>query len=812
MNKYVCVHGHFYQPPRENPWLEQIEQQDSAYPFHDWNDKITDECYEPNTASRILSEDNKIIEIVNNYSRISFNFGPTLLSWLATHNKEVYNAILDADKKSLDNFDGHGSAMAQGYNHMILPLANERDKRTQVLWGIRDFESRFNRKPEGMWLPETAVNTDTLEILVEYGIKFTILAPNQASQFKKIKEKDWIDLNGNDIDPRRPYLYYLPSGKSIVLFFYDGAVSNSLAFQGLLGSGKAFADRMLDVFDDNNGNDQLSHVATDGESYGHHHRHGDMALAFCLHYIEENKEANLTNYSAYMEKVKPEYEVKLHEDSSWSCAHGIERWRSNCGCKATDDPNITQEWRTPLREALDWLRDKLAGIFEHELDDFIVDPWLARNDYIKVILNRTDEQLNQFFTDHATRDLTPEEQVKVRKLMEMQRHAMLMYTSCGWFFNDISGIETVQIIQYAARAIQLGQDYTEEDLEKGFLAILEKAESNFPKFVNGKVIYEKFIKPGIVDLMRVGAHYAISSLFHEYPKNTSIDAYSADSLAFYKREAGEHKMGVGKTIIQSRITGEEKTMTYAVLHLGGHNVLGGIREFNEHESFVQMHEELKEAFIKSDIIQIIHLLDRHFGTHSYSFWHLFKDEQRNIIRQLVSEQLDSVRATFRQIFNNNYGLMKVLVDLDIPMPDALAVTGEFILNSDFNEHIEDDNLDIKELRRITMEMNNFSFNPDKKTLSFYLNKKIKSLMDEVYEHPEDVGRIRVLDKLFSVLRKLELDLDLWKSQNTYYRLWKNKTADIRKKAVAGDKDADRWLGHFYNLGRYMNVKVEEDKI
>ncbi len=812
MNKYVCVHGHFYQPPRENPWLEQIEQQDSAYPFHDWNDKITDECYEPNTASRILSQDNKIIEIVNNYSKISFNFGPTLLSWIEKHNKEVYNAILDADKKSQENFAGHGSAMAQGYNHMILPLANERDKRTQVLWGIRDFESRFDRKPEGMWLPETAVDTDTLEILVEYGIKFTILAPNQASHFKKTADKDWIDLNGNEIDPRRPYLYNLPSGKSIVLFFYDGAVSNSLAFQGLLGSGKAFADRMLDVFDQNNGNDQLSHVATDGESYGHHHRHGDMALAFCLHYIEKNNDATLTNYSAYMEKVPPEYEVKLHENSSWSCAHGVERWKSNCGCKATDDPNITQEWRTPLREALDWLRDKLAEIFTSELDDLIVDPWLARNDYIKVILNRTDEQLKQFFTDHATRDLNHDEQVKIRKLMEMERHTMLMYTSCGWFFNDISGIETVQIIQYAARAIQLGQDYTEEELETGFLAILEKAESNFPKFVNGKVIYEKFIKPGVVDLMRVGAHYAISSLFHEYPKNTSIDAYIADSLAFNKREAGEQKMGVGKTTITSRITGEEKTMTYAVLHLGGHNVLGGIREFSEEESYVQMHEELKEAFIKSDIIQIIHLLDRHFGTHSYSFWHLFKDEQRNIIRQLVAEQLDTVRATFRQIFNNNYGLMKVLMDLDIPMPDALAVTGEFILNSDFNEQIEDDHLDIKELRRITMEMNNFSFNPDKKTLSFYLNKKIKNLMDNVYEHPEDVSRIRVLDKLFSVLRKLDLDLDLWKSQNTYYRLWKNKTADIRKKAVAGDKDADRWLGHFYNLGRYMNVKVEEDKI
>jgi alpha-amylase/alpha-mannosidase (GH57 family) len=465
MNRYICIHGHFYQPPRENPWLEEIELQDSAYPYHDWNERITSECYAPNTASRILDSDNRIIDIVNNYARMSFDIGPTLLSWIKLHHPDVYRAIIEADQLSQERFSGHGSAIAQAYNHIIMPLANSRDKRTQVLWGIRDFEYRFKRKPEGMWLPETAVNLETLDILAEYGIGFTILAPRQAQRVREIGNEEWRDVNGDGINSGMPYLCRLPSGKTINLFFYDGQVAQDIAFGGLLDDGKNFAERLTGVFSDRE-EPQLVHIATDGESYGHHHRYGDMALACALHYIESGNLADLTNYAEYLEKYPPTHEVEIRENSSWSCAHGVERWRRDCGCNTQANPGWNQGWRAPLREAMDWLRDNLIPIYEGEMASYVQDPWQARDDYIKVILNRSArnevildgsvQSVEAFHSRHVIRELSEEEKVKVLKLLEMQRCAMLMYTSCGWFFDEISGIETVQVMRYASCTCKRG--------------------------------------------------------------------------------------------------------------------------------------------------------------------------------------------------------------------------------------------------------------------------------------------------------------------------------------------------------------------
>ncbi len=367
MEKYVCVHGHFYQPPRENPWIEEIELQDSAYPYHDWNERITAECYAPNTASRLLDGEGKIMAIVNNYSRISFNFGPTLLAWMERHDANTYRAILEADKLSRERFSGHGSALAQAYNHMIMPLANSRDKRTQVIWGIKDFEKRFGREPEGMWLPETAVDTETLEILAEQGIKFAILAPSQAKSFHKIDEnKEWQSTEGGKIDPSTCYRCSLPSGKTINLFFYDGPISQEVAFGKLLTSGETFAQRLMGAFSEGRDWPQLVHIATDGETYGHHHHYGDMALAFCLHFIESSNSATLTNYGEFLEKNPPHYEVQIFDHSSWSCVHGVERWRNDCGCNSGMHGGWHQKWRGPLRGALDALRDQLIPAYMRE--------------------------------------------------------------------------------------------------------------------------------------------------------------------------------------------------------------------------------------------------------------------------------------------------------------------------------------------------------------------------------------------------------------------------------------------------------------
>ncbi|MGN6385357.1 MAG: DUF3536 domain-containing protein, partial [Verrucomicrobiota bacterium] len=558
MEKYVCVHGHFYQPPRENPWLETVELQDSAAPFHDWNERITSECYGRNTAARIFDGEGRIEGIVNNYAKISFNFGPTLLAWLREKMPWVHNAIVAADELSQKQFGGHGSAMAQNYNHMILPLANDRDKETQVIWGIKDFQFRFGRLPEGMWLAETAADSPTLEVLAKHGIKFTVLSPFQARAMRKVGETDWQDVNGGRIDPSRPYLMKLPSGQSITVFFYDAPVSQAVAFEKLLDSGEKFADRLLSAFSDQRDTDQLVNIGTDGESYGHHHRWGEMALAYALQYIESNHLARLTNYGEFLEKHPPEYEAQIHEGSAWSCSHGVGRWKENCGCNSGGHGDWNQNWRAPLRQALDRLRDELLPVYEEEGKKLLKDPWSARNDYISVILNREDANVDAFLQKHASHPLTDDEKVEVLKLMELQRHAMLMYTSCGWFFDELSGLETVQVIQYAARVIQLAEDLFNRNFEEGFLSILEHAKSNIKENGNGRDIYNKFVKPAMITWDNVVAHYAISSVFSAYEERTQVFLYSFEQQRRELAVEGKARLAVGTVDVRFDITRETK--------------------------------------------------------------------------------------------------------------------------------------------------------------------------------------------------------------------------------------------------------------
>ncbi|HEY7544335.1 MAG TPA: DUF3536 domain-containing protein, partial [Blastocatellia bacterium] len=636
-NRYVCIHGHFYQPPRENAWLEEVELQDSAYPYHDWNERITAECYAPNASSRILDEKRRIVDIVNNYSKISFNFGPTLLSWMQRQAPEVLQALVEADRESRRNFSGHGSAMAQVYNHMIMPLANRRDKRTQVIWGIRDFEYRFGRKPEGMWLSETAVDMETLEVLAEQGIAFTLLAPRQASRTRRTGKK-WGDVSGARIDPKHPYLCRLPSGKTIALFFYDGPVSQAIAFEGVLSNGEALANRLVGTFVHDRAEPQLAHIATDGETYGHHHAHGDMALSYCLHYLESNHLARLTIYGEYLERYPPAHEVEIFENSSWSCIHGIERWRSNCGCNS-GRAGWTQAWRAPLREALDWLRDELAIIYEREIARYLHSPWEARDDYIAVILDRSVDNVESFFGRRALYDLSAEDRVRVLRLLEMQRHSMLMFTSCGWFFDEISGLETTQVLQYAARAIQMARRAGGVSLEPQFLEKLRRAPSNIAEYQNGELIYETLVKPATVDLLRVGAHYAVSSLFEDYQETASIYSYIAQREMLEREEAGRQRLAIGKAMLRSNITWTESTISFAVLHLGDHNLVGGVRRFLGEDAFHKMRLEIRQAFFRSDIPEILRLMDQYFETHNYSLWHLFRDEQRRVFGRILEATL-----------------------------------------------------------------------------------------------------------------------------------------------------------------------------
>ena len=631
MERYICVHGHFYQPPRENPWLETIEVQDSAYPYHDWNERITAECYAPNSASRVLDGENRIVQIVNNYAKISFNFGPTLLRWMESSSPHVYRAILEADRESQKSFSGHGTALAQAYNHMILPLANRRDKYTQIVWGIRDFQQRFGRKPEGMWLPETAVDLETLDLLVELGIRFTILSPQQASRARAVESETWNDVSGGRIDPSTVYRLNLPRGRYIHLFFCDGPISRAVAFEGLLSKGEQLANRLAGAFSDTRAWPQLVHIATDGETYGHHQRHGDMGLAWALHCIESRQSARLTNYGEFLEKHPATHEVQIFEKSAWSCSHGVERWKSDCGCSSGAHPGWNQQWRAPLREALDWLRDEMAPLYADHTGRLLGDPWEARNDYISVILDRSPENLQRFFDRHARRKLGAGEQTRALKLLELQRHAMLMYTSCGWFCDELSGNETVQVIQYAGRALQIATELFGRQFEAHFLELLERAKSNLPEHGDGRRIYEKLVRPAMVNLRKVGEHYAVSSLFDKYEAHSRIFCYQVEQEDYRLLQAGKARFALGKVRITSEITRETENLTFGVLHLGEHNITGGIGNLTA-EAYEEAVRQITELFQNGDFAENLQALYRHFHADAYSVKMLFRDEQRRILR------------------------------------------------------------------------------------------------------------------------------------------------------------------------------------
>jgi alpha-amylase/alpha-mannosidase (GH57 family) len=798
LKKYICIHGHFYQPPRENAWLEVIEVQDSAHPYHDWNERVSAECYAPNTASRILNEKGVITNILNNYTKISFNFGPTLLSWMQNNDPEAYEAILEADRQSMKAFGGHGSALAQVYNHMIMPLANARDKETQIIWGIRDFEHRFNRKPEGMWLAETAVDTESLELLAKHNIKFTILAPRQAKAFRKVGEETWTKTEQLPIDTRRPYYFRLPSGNSIVLFFYDGDISQSVAFDGLLNDGKKFADRLLNSFDEKGDEAQLVHIATDGETYGHHHKHGDMALAFCVNYLEQNHRSKLTNYAEFLSKYNPQYEAQIHESSSWSCVHGIERWRNDCGCNSGGKPTYNQLWRKPLRDTLDWLRDELTKIYERETRTFLRDPWQAREDYINIILRRDDESIKKFLRDHCTKTV---ETNTVLRLMEVQRNAMLMYTSCGWFFDEVSGIETTQIMQYACRAIQLVSQITEFDLELEFRRRLESVPSNVTGLENAANIYTRYVLPSKINLQRVGMHYAVASLFEDDPESFPVFNYTTSNDIFVRKEAGEQKMVLGVTNVKSNVTRSEKKFAFAVIYLGKHNIIGNISIQMEDEKFASMQARMVSAFEEGRLGDIIGLMQTYFGPEKYTIWQLFQDEKRKVFNFITQQSMSDLEESLRRIYNRDYPLVMALANNDIPIPNAYRTSFEYILNVDLVNCFLTDKINIRQVERIMMELGKWDLRiEDPGKVEKFAGESIFKELKRISAEGDSPKRMERLNRLFPLMVKFNLKPNLYKSQNLYF--------EISKTIKEQNGRSTDWLKQFNHLGENLGVKVE----
>ncbi len=809
MERFICIHGHFYQPPRENAWLEAVEVQDSAYPYHDWNERITAECYSRNAASRILDGEGRIERIVNNYTKISFNFGPTLLAWMAANTPGVYGAIIESDRRSMKRFDGHGSAMAQAYNHMIMPLADRRDKETQVIWGIRDFEKRFGRKPDGMWLPETAVDLESLEVLVENGIRFSILAPHQAGRVRPLEGGQWQDVSNSAVDITMPYLQRLPSGGEIALFFYDGPISRAVAFEGILNSGESFADRLMDGFIQGKEGPQLAHIATDGESYGHHHPNGDMALAYVLHHIEETGMAELINYAAFLDRFPPTHEVEIVESSSWSCIHGIERWRGDCGCNSGGRPGWNQRWREPLRKALNWLRGGVATIYEAQGEKLLRDPWAARNDYIDVVFDRSQGVRERFFDRYAVKTPDGEEEVRLLKLLELQRQAMLMYTSCGWFFDELSGIETVQVIQYAGRAIQLAAQFPGgEKLEEGFLREVEKAESNIPDHGNGRQIFEKFVRPAMVDLRNVGAHYAVSSMFEDYPEQDEVFCYGVQRDHYRFGEAGMAKLAVGEVTIISKVTLASSRFDFGVVHLGDHNITCGIREDGDREGFLVFGEEIFKAFNIADFPEAIRVLDRRYPAYRSSLTSLFQDEQRKILALILANTMENIEASYRQIYNAHAPLMRFMRVAGSPVPRALYTAGEVVLNRDLRETFRRPDINTEEIAHLLSQVRLSGITLDKQTLEFTLRRTLEGTMVEIMETPEDLDALNRLGQGMQVISMLPFDVELRMIQDQCYELAQELYSVMKYKANRGNTTAGEWLERFRTICWQLNLRIE----
>ncbi|HIK03997.1 MAG TPA: DUF3536 domain-containing protein [Trichormus sp. M33_DOE_039] len=721
---YVTVHGHFYQPPRENPYLDAIERQPSAAPFHDWNERIHWECYRPNAFARVLNDRGEVLGIVNNYEYMSFNIGPTLMSWLERYDVEVYQRILEADAKSCQRLNGHGNAIAQVYNHIIMPLANEQDKYTQIRWGKADFRSRFGRDPEGMWLAETAVDYATIEALVAEGIRFIVLAPSQAQRCRPFTTKDdpqpeWHEVGGSQIDPTRPYRCYLKGDRGlgnlsdqlpipnsqcpyIDVFFYDGPISRDMGFSDVVYNSHHFAGRIGAAVRGDHRQSQLISVATDGETFGHHKKGTEKTLAYAFIAEFPQHDWTVTNFAHYLSLNPPTWEVELKSVTAWSCAHGVDRWQDDCGCGG-EGGVWHQKWRRPLRNALNWLRDQLIEVYEEYGKQFLRDPWLARDEYIEVIRDRSAANVSRFLSRHQTHRLNAAEQVDALRLLEMQRHALLMYTSCGWFFEELSRPEGTQILRYAARALELAGDVAGVQLEKGFIKRLGLAPSNVENFKHGAEVYRQLVQTAQISFKQVASHYAITSIFNGQgstlktqqpaqfsahstvsPKQYSthqkhVYCYTINEIDYQLQRMGALTLAVGNLKLVSDITWESENLVFAVLHLGGWDFHCCIQLFTGRRNYSQLKEKLFAALQQASAAQTILVMTQMFSGEAYNLQNLFAEERHRIMRLLSQETLIRLDQLYTQAYRDNYGVLVAFHRDELTVPQELQVAAEIAL-------------------------------------------------------------------------------------------------------------------------------------
>ncbi len=769
--RFLCIHGHFYQPPRENPWLEMVELQDGAFPYHDWNQRIKAECYCPNTTARILDPEGMLQGLLNNYQHISFNVGPTLLTWLMTHAPDVKEALLEAHHRSQSQHGGHSNALAQAFGHSILPLDSPRDRLTQIRWGIKAYSRFFGSEPEGMWLPETAVDLATLDVLAQENILFTILAPHQALRVRPLGHSSWFPVR-DDLDITRAYLCRLPSGRSISLFFYHGSISRAVAFEGLLGDGESFYLRLLSAFKSDSQGPQLVHIATDGETYGHHHRFGEMALAYVLHRAMEDPSVSLTNYGEFLELSPPSWEVEIRESTAWSCAHGLGRWKSDCGCRVGGPAHWRQTWRAPLREAMNWLKGKLDTIFEEQGSPLFKDPWDARDNYVDVILRPPGEGLDAFWNVHKSPKVQEQERQKALKLLEMQRYGLLMFTSCGWFFDEISGLETTQILRYAARALQLAKDLG-EDLEEAFLGILKKAPSNVEGLGDGRRVWEVKVVPSVVEPPRVVAQFAVRTLFRDKHPSGEIPGYEVHGLCARLESAQSARVALGRVRITCRRTTESENYLYAVIHFGGLDLACFQRPSASEEDWIRLEQGVRQRLRDLSVGELYSWLRKQFWPPVFGLKDLFIDEQRRLIRLMLEDRFQDYINTLDNLAEHDLGMLEHLAAMGFPIPEALVTAATVHVSRRIQgilEELPQDGGRMEEAADLLERSLAWGYRPDKEAWARLLSQKMESSLETLRHRPSDAPM--VFETCMAVLkaaRKLGIGLELWRAQNLFIR-------------------------------------------
>lgn len=775
----VVLHAHFYQPPRDNPWTETVEREPSAAPFHDWNERISAECYAANACARVLGPRGRISDIVNNYAWLSFNVGPTLFSWLATHQPHVCQRIVHADRESAMRNNGHGNAIAQAFSHAILPLCNERDRNTQIRWGIADFQHRFGRRPEAMWLPETACDVATAEALAAHGMRYIILSPYQAARVRYGADSPWREVPNGSIDPRQPYRLRLPSGRCIACFFYDGPAAHSISFEAVLDTSRSLAERLLQAAGATTSPEQIVHIATDGETYGHHRRFADRALAYFVLHEAPAHGLEVTNYAAFLERNEPKWEVELArgplgDATAWSCAHGIGRWSRDCGCNAGAPAGWNQKWRAPLRAALDMLRDRAAELFENIGGELLREVWSARDAYIEVVLDPRAEVRDAFLRTHGRGRVSDAGRVRAFQLLEAQRMTQLMYASCGWFFNDLAGLETTQILKYAAMAIELLENASGHKLRPDFEQALAEAKSNVEAEGNGADVFRRRVLPWRVTSEHRIAHRSSRALFSAGPQTEHDAAFQVTSLEEQRLERGSYRLVLGRARVIRVRTEEAEELTYAATTLTERDMHCGVQRTQGRQVYEKLLAEAQACFVRPTPTAILRLIDRHLGEQYFSASDLSEAARSEFIEQLMTDLLERLGATYGYLYDEHRKAIEAIEAAGVDVPHELRLVAEYTLARRLDAAlVEASDADDTELIREALSLAREAADMGVRLTASRATRRLERMASEaavrLSARTDGVQAQRLLD-IVGIIRALDVNMSLDRAQETVFEL------------------------------------------